>query len=442
MYDDNWCVYTTNRNEANLYRFEDRSPNRWAKKSWQMYTKRVNLYYYDKQKKRYYLPPKIRNASKLKNKIWKSIEVKPIMQLREWQQKTIEYCKELFLNWIPTVLVDSQVWTWKTIQMLWLINATKYNTLIIVPSEAIGLGIQEKLSQYCDAQYLNGAKIRKVYPNLPDVLITHRQSAVNTRALINWHYKMLLNDEQHHLSDGMKMICNTWKWSIIVWFTGTPYRKEMEKEDFKKYFHKIYDTGLESLPVKVLTYKYKHNYTMQDYLKACEWFDPESPEVSRRLINANEDRLKHIKKIVSKLYFDYWFKRLILFVDRREYQDKLKTDVFHNAILINGDTDKEKVINELKDKDEYLIIGMVTATWEGFDVPAIQCWILFYSTSRAWSLTQMIWRAKRFHGEKQYAYWVDFQDYAMIPPKLYKSFWAKARKEFYIQQWFEVNVLR
>ena len=408
-----------------------------------MYTKWVKLYHYDKDKKVYWLPPVTWDNTKWELESSYPIDVKPIMELWEGQQKTVDFCYDEFCKWTSSILIDSTVGTWKTIMMLWIIKKFKCRTLITVPSDAIGFGIQEKLQEYCDAKYLNWTKIRQAASKweLPDILVTHRQSAVNCWEIVNWAYDLMLNDEQHHLSDGMKMMCNTRKGRWILGFTGTPYRREMNKEDFYNYFQKIYDTGLESLPVKILTYRYNHTYTMNDYMKACEWLEPESPEVLRRLVNSNEDRLQEIKKVVSKLYFNYWFKRLILFVDRREYQDKIKAEVFPNAYVINWDSNKEEIINELKDKDEYLILGMIWACGEWFDLPAIQCGILFYSTSWEWSLEQAIGRSRRFSWNKQYGYRCDFQEYSKIEPDMYRTFWARDRLKWYKEKWFEISSL-
>lgn len=437
-----WVTYTMDRDEAYKYRLIDKSENRWAKKSGTMYTKRVKLFHYDKSTKTYYLPPVTWKDTKAM--FWFSYEIpmKPIMELWEWQQKAVNYCSHAFGQWVSSILIDSTVWTWKTIMMLGIIAKFKCPTLITVPTEAIWLGIQEKLQPYCDARYLNWDKIRKAWDKqqMPDILITHRQSWVNCREIINWRYDLMINDEQHHLSDGMKMMCNTRKGRWILGFTGSPYRKSMEKEDFLKYFQKIYETWLESLPVKVLTYKYFHKYSMNDYMKACEWLEPESPEVLRRLVNANEDRLQEIKKVVSKLYFNYGFKRLILFVDRKEYIEKIKAEVFPNAVIISGDTNKEQVINELKNKDEYLILWMIWACGEWFDLPTIQAWILFYTTSWKWSLEQAIGRSRRFHWDKKYWYWVDFQETARIE-NTYKNFWVAERMKFYKERWFEISPL-
>lgn len=408
-----------------------------------MYTKWVKLYHYDKENKVYWLPPVTWDKTKSELETTYPIDVKPIMELWEGQQKSVDFCYNEFCKWVSSILIVSETATGKSIQMLGIIKKFGCRTLIVVPSEAIGLGIQEKLQPYCDARYLNWEKIRVAAKqlDLPDVLITHRQSAVNCWDMINWSYDLMLNDEQHHLSDWMKMMCNTWKWRWIIWLTWTPFRKEMNQQDFLLYFQKIYETGLKSLPVRVLTHRYSHTYSMSDFVEASKGLEPESPEVLRRLVNANDDRLQEIKKVVSKLYFNYWFKRLILFVDRREYQEKIKSEVFPNAILINWDTDKEKVINELKDKDEFLIIWMVTASGEWFDIPSIECGILFYSTSWEWTLEQMIWRAKRFHWNKEYAYRLDFCEYSKIEPDMYKTFWARERLKWYKEKWFEVSSL-
>ena len=438
-----WTMYTTERFVANKYRLIDKSPNWWAKKSWVMYTKYVNLFYYDKSKKIYWLPPVTWKDTKAQFGFSYEIPVKPIMKLWEWQQKTVDYCVRSFWQWTSSILIVSETATGKSIQMLGLVAAFKCPTLIVVPSEAIGLGIQEKLQPYCDAQYLDGAKIRKAFDNskLPDVLITHRQSAVNCWDLINWKYDLMLNDEQHHLSDGMKMMCNTWEGRGIIWLTWTPFRKEMEQQDFLLYFQKIYETGLKSLPVRVLTHRYNHVYSMADFMKAAKGLDPESPEVLRRLVNANDDKIFDLQNVVKKLYHQCKFKRIMVFVDRLDYQKKIKELVFPNAILINWETDKEKVLEELKSKDEYLLIWMIGASGEGFDVPWIEIGILFFSTTWAGSIEQMVGRAKRFSDWKEYAYWLDFQEVSKIEPDQHKWFGMSDRLKLYKERWWPVMTL-
>lgn len=416
--------------EAREYRILDRSPNWAAMSGWQVYQKRVNLFY-KTEKNLYYMPPRYRRGRETStdNKIKQK---KEIFELREGQKKSVEFVKN---NPWYSILIDSMVGTGKTVQMLGIVNMYKCKTIITAPSKAICAGIKNTFEPYFDVEVLTWTGIRKRIGqnNLPDIIVCHRQTAVNCWDLINdWGYELLLNDEQHHLSDGMKYICNTFKGKLgIVGFTWTPFRKEMEKEDFYHYFNDIYDTGLASLPVRVATYTYKHDYSTEEYIKATEWINPESPEVFRNLLINNDERVEELKKVIKDLYFKKRFKRIMIFVDRRSYIERLQRE-FPKALVIHWDTNKEKVIEEAKSRDEFLLLGMVSASWEWFDVPSIQCWVLFYSTSWKGSIEQMVGRARRFHWDKEYGYRVDFQDIGRVGDNDYKrNFGSKYRLKIY-----------
>ncbi len=431
-----WNTYTTDKYEAYKYRFESREENFYAKNSGVSYTKYVKLYYYDKDSRVFWLPPITRRNKKSKVH---PIDVKEIMPLRDLQKKTVDEVSNMIEEWKESVLVISEVGTWKSYQWLGFIKHFSRRTLVIVPNKAIGEWRVDKLKDYCDCAFMDGNLFRKEN-RFPDVLVMHRQSVVNCWEHINWYYDLMVIDEAHHLSDTMKMLCNTWKWFSLIWLSWTPERREMDTDDFKKYYKCLYETGLKSLPVRVLTYKYHHVYSINDMVKASEWYNPESVEVLKNLVNNNNDRYLHLKNIIKDLYSKCWLKKFIIFVDRIKAQEKVK-ELFPKAYIINWDSDKKKVIEEVKNKDEFLIIGMVTASWEGFDIPSIQCWVLFYSTDYPVTLTQMIWRSKRFNWDKDCAYWVDFQHTAKIEPNTYKNFGSKKRMEWYNAQWFKTMTL-
>lgn len=152
---------------------------------------------------------------------------------------------------------------------------------------------------------------------------------------LNGEYDLLINDEQHHLSKGMLEIVNTWKGKWVVGLTGTPFRKEIIAEDFEKvYFEYTYWTDLESLPVEVFVHRFHHTYTMEDMMRASDGLNPESVEVQRRLLNGNPARIEELKKVITYLYKKLGFRKIMVFIDRREYQEKLAT-YFPKAILIN-----------------------------------------------------------------------------------------------------------
>ena len=61
-----------------------------------MYTKWVKLYHYDKDKKVYWLPPVTWDNTKWELESSYPIDVKPIMELWEGQQKTVDFCYDEF----------------------------------------------------------------------------------------------------------------------------------------------------------------------------------------------------------------------------------------------------------------------------------------------------------------------------------------------------------
>ena len=64
------------------------------------------------------------------------------------------------------------------------------------------------------------------------------------------------------------------------------------------YLGNIHDTERQALPVKVMTYEYDHDYTVDEVIKAQEGLSPESPELYRRLYCYNADRVVHLQQIL------------------------------------------------------------------------------------------------------------------------------------------------
>ena len=362
------------------------------------------------------------------------INIQPI-----WERDTICIAVD---NESKTYITTWYVVTHNTVIGLGVIDKKKTKTLIISPTILICDGWQNTLKQFCNSENFTAEKLRKYISkhwDVPDVLVMTRASAYKVYDLINGKYDLLILDEAHKLSKETKFILNNWKGWSILWLTATPKRKELNELGFEKYFGNFLDLNIEALPVRVLTHRVSYEYTMEDMIKASEGLNPETPEVYRRLVNSNIQKIKDLRLVLSKLY-KLWLRRFILFVDRVDYAKKIQEE-FPKAKLLTWDSDKLKVVEQLKNENEYLIIAMSWCAGEWFNLPSIECWILFYSTHWDNSIEQLAWRSRRYYWDKKFCYWVDIQERSKIEPWEYKNFWSNYRLKYYRERWWEVKEL-
>lgn len=431
MYDDYGNAYTLDIRIAKKFT----NPNRDPFYDKQDYVKQFKHYHYDKSSKRFYLPP-----SQSLPSFWLfNIDFNLSYNLYDYQQEAIEKFKE---SKTKSTLIKAWVGTGKTVIGAWAINVLKTPTLVIAPTQLICKWWLEKLWSMWEAQILTSSWIKKLLlknKKLPDILITTTKSASKIYDCINWFYDLLIIDEAHHIADWTKEIINMWKWWRILALTATPKKKEMNEDDMINYFWNFIDLQREALPVKVLTYQYKSSYSMEEFIKASEWLDPESPEVLRRLVNGDDYKITVLRnKVIPKLY-KLWLRKFIVFVDRVDYAYKIQS-YFNEAVVLSWKEDKESVIESVKGKDEFLIIAMSWCAGEWFDLPEIECGVLFYSTKRDNSIEQLCWRARRKSDWKKNCYWVDFQHTSKIWDK-YTAFNKWERLRYYKKRWREVTKL-
>lgn len=435
MHDEYWNAFTLEKSIADKYTNPHRNPFNWKKNEWFVYVPIIKHYHYDKESKRFYLPP----SQSLPSEWLVKIDFNLDMKLYDYQQQAVDW---LVNSKTKATLVKSGVGSGKTIIGAGSINTLKTPTLVIAPSQLICKSWVEKLWKMWDAKVLTSAGIKKILSKswkLPDILILTRSSADKIYEQINWFYDLLIIDEAHHVSDTMKKMVNMWKGWRILALTATPKKKEMDEQDMINYFGNYIDLQKEALPVKVLTYQYSSRYSIQEFIKASEWLDPESPEVLRRLVNNDDYKITVLRnKIISKLY-KLWLRKFIIFVDRVDYAYKIQ-EYLQGSVVITGQEDKEAVINSVKDKDQFIMIAMSWCAGEWFDLPEIECGILFYSTSWDNSIEQLCWRARRKSEWKQYCYRVDVQQKALIVDK-WNWFHSSDRLKYYKKRWWSVGKL-
>lgn len=259
----------------------------------------------------------------------------------------------------------------------------------------------------------------------------------------NYFVEDVLVHNCHHLpTKRIEQICK-WKGGLIYWLSATPIRKEFGREWVEKIFGKIYNTGLTSLPVKVLIHKFRYDYDAQELEEASDWLAPDSNEIFRRLVINNEKRYTELLKILDKLDAE-WYTKYIVFSDRVEHLEtiiELLKENWRNPIWYYWASNKAESETKIKSSDKYVIVWHPTSCGEGFDVPELEVSILFTSTGREWAVRQMAWRAKRFSGEKKEWILVDFVDQLSIMGGKIKSLSFSNRMKIYKELGWETNAL-
>lgn len=435
-HDEYGRAYTTDEFVATKYRIEDRQINYHAMKNW--YTppiKYVNFYTKDTQEKCYWLPPACAKGHRrgvIINTPW-------ILTPYAYQQEAVDFVKKIYDKWNKSCMIISWTATGKSHILQGVIYAIKHRTVIVVPNVLIAKGIIEKLWKTLNIAFLTAEKYRKRKEDY-DVLVILWASFNKVFDDINGSYDTIICDEWHHLSSKRKDQINKWKWDFICLLTATPDRKEYWEEGFKMYVWEIHNTHMQALDVTVYTHEYKYNYSGAEVIAAQEWLSPESPEIYRRLYTANEARVKELELILKIIVKTMWFKKIIVFVDRISQIDLIQS-IMPFAIRLTWAENKDEFLESIKWKDSYLIVAMSQCAWEWFDLPVLECGILFMSTSWTNTIDQTAGRIRRYSWNKEMAYYIDFIDILQIMWWKTKKLWWYERNKIYKQKWWTVKPL-
>ncbi len=422
--------------EVNVYVIKDERKRRWIQANWAW----RNIYTYDKSNRISYLPPVAFPWAIEKwiiPKDWRNSEYKQIKSkfddtcLYGYQKESIDKMQEYLNLWWKWFFIRSGTATWKSFIICGIIDRLKSKTLVVAPKLIINSQLKDDLNNYFDNVMITGKDIKKNLPELltADVLvITHIALNLYFDELNNAWFDTLLLDEWHYCPTTRTDQFNKWKWRNIVWLSANRQRKDVAKEHFSKLYWGYYNTNQEATPVKAIVYRYKYNYSIEEYIKAQEWYAPDSPEINRRLLINNSDRaakLVDIIKVVSKR-----FNKIIIFVDRTDLLDIL-TWLFPDAYTMRWWKDNVWIKNELLWKKKYLLISMEQVVREGMNIPWLELWVLFFSSSEINTVQQLAWRVRRIVDWKEYWYLLDFVDTISLEWSKTKVLWYYNRKKIY-----------
>lgn len=422
-----WIAYTLNLDFAERFKVKDNRPIHFIK------DKRIREYYqrvwsfkkfYNKYQWYYLLPPsqwfvKTKHKLEIKNSEW----------LYDRQKEAITDVLDLYNRWQKSCFVVSGTGTGKWHMLPCMVNSMKpLRVIVLAPSDVVGVRLMDDLHM---AKYVRGKKILK---ENHDVVVTLYKTFVNYIDDLKNRYDVVIIDEWHHTAGQLEESLYRWK-GFICWMSATPYRNDFDNEGFKMFFWNIIDTEKKALPIKVFRHQFVYDYSDQEVIDALWGLPTTSPEVYRRLIINNKKRYEELVLMIENIE-EKWFKNFIVFSDRLEHIARIYEELstsFPNKhiVVIKWESDVLGIMNELKWKHDFIIIGSNSVVKEGMNVPQLEVWILFVSAVFKWGLDQMAWRVNRVYGDKEFWYFVDFQDEITIMGTKPKKLWVYSRHKAY-----------
>ncbi len=433
----NWIAYTTDKNFAEKFKVEDNKPIHFIKnKRYQEYLRihwSYKKFYRCINKKYYVLPP-----SKWFNIVKKKWELKISDWLHARQKEWVEHVVNTYNEWKKSSFLISWTWTGKWHILPSIINSFDgLNILVLAPNNVVWERLMDDLWDLF-FQYVRWKKILEFEWWL---VLTLYKTFNMYFDHINSKFDIVIIDEWHHVWWQLETNLYLWK-SFILWMSATPYRNEYNEDWFKMFFWDMYDTEKQALPVKVYEYKFKYEYAAEDVIAAQEWLPTTSPEIYRRLIIWNKSRYEDLVLIIENVS-NKWFRNFIVFSDRLDHISKLEEilkNEFSNkhVVVIKWESDVLKIMEELKDRHDIIIIWSTSVVKEGMNIPQLEVWILFTSSSFKWWIDQMVGRVRRFYWDKEFGYFIDFQDYISIAWSKYKSPWVYSRRKAYKSFWWSI----
>ncbi len=457
MHDERGRAYTLS--PPTQYQVEDARPTHFikdprAKQYYETHGRWVKLYTHDKASKRYYLPRVAYDQSK--QAVWSTLKViketamlvwleKIKDSLRDYQYEAVRSMLLSYFRWTKGWFVRSWEWTGKTRCMRALTHALNHwvypitPVVIVVPT----LTIQRWIVKSFEELWLNITPVSwgkiEIDPNTSYVM--HQKTFLMHYDKLNDWSRYYVQDECHHASQSIIDAINLWR-SWVFWFTASPLRWEFKEDGFKMLYWTMYETGKESLPVKVYWIRKERKYTL-DYAMRCKWdLPPDSYEIYRNMLNNDSTRMNEIEDIAMSAYKKN--QKIIIFCDRIDFADKLYDNLkerCQHTFKITWETSKANIPKQVENLEDFIIVGSIGCCWEWLDIPSLHTWILTFNTSNLKTIRQAAGRVRRNFWSKTHWYFIDIMDIIQIEWSKKYYWWISARKKVYQELWFSLQLL-
>lgn len=398
---------------------------------------------------------KLQHWTKRKIKIpittWFENEVK----LRAWQKDAKTKLVEKVNNYTTkSILIRAPTWWGKSFFIWYLVAKLNLPTAIVAPNASVVSGIYNEVIKFIKPEYVSLIKGSKDKMNLINVM--HYQTFNRRYDEISWNYPLLIIDEAHYLPVKRRQQINWYKnLFLLIWFTATPYRKELSFDSIKKYFWDTlyYSDNIEKnvLDTNVIQIKHRTDFEINWVMKTIDklWIDPNYQDIDRVLLYEQDERYEYVKRILDNV-IENGYNKVIILADRTKYVDWLYDIIskeYNYTYKLSWKINRKKrseLISDMKTWkiDKYILVAQssVWTTW--LDIPALQVWILAYPTKWDWTVEQAVWRVRRSAEWKEKWLWIDICDIVSTEGSKPKYKWCNDRYKKYKELWFNIYKIK
>lgn len=223
------------------------------------------------------------------------------------------------------------------------------------------------------------------------------------------NFDVIIYDECDYSLDKNMFQALAKSWATYLYgMTGTPYKKELNTEDFEKIFGKrIVCQKVEKyniIPSKITCYRYK----------AEEPYIYENWAEQRAEMYSNDERRAYQVGII-KNHYKTGNASLVLSERVEEVKNLYEALQKENipCAIITGETktsDDNEVVEKLEKWEVKVIIATTGKVARWVDIPIIDTVFMFAAVQFEWTIVQAVGRALRKHPKKQRVEIIDFSD--------------------------------
>ena len=305
--------------------------------------------------------------------------------------------------WCGLIIMGTGKWKWHTAMQITTLLHT--STLILCHNIQTLKEMVAKFEQFTNTSPWVYYWEKK---NLKEITITTHKSFIQAEWQL-WDFEVIIYDEcDYSLDKNMfQALCKSWA-KYLYWMTWTPYKKELNTDDFEKIFWK------RIICQNIAKYNIVPEHIYVYRFKAAEDYVYENWAEQREQMFNNPDRLKYQTSLV-KAHYKTGNASLILSERVEEVNNIYQALLLEwiNVAMITWETKPkdDKIIIEGLEKWDYSIIVATTgkvARW--VDIPIIDTIFMFAWVQFEGTIVQAVWRALRNHPKKKRVHIIDFSD--------------------------------